>query len=104
MITRSNEEKLAARPEAEGIKISSALPHRQMVELLQKTGHQPDLFDDKAILNVSVPDQPTHRCCLSRISTGRLLFQDLRRRLDEPLRHRLQARVVPVVFIAQDGT
>lgn len=56
MIPRSNDEKLAALPEVEGIKISSALPHWQMVELLQKIGHQPDLFDDKAILIVSDPD------------------------------------------------
>ncbi len=66
MITRSNEEKLAALPEAEGIKIISALTHRQMVELLQKTGHQPDIFDDKNIVEVSDPDAPTHRYCLCR--------------------------------------
>jgi hypothetical protein len=32
MITASNEERLAALPEAEGLKIISALTHRQMVE------------------------------------------------------------------------
>jgi hypothetical protein len=42
MITSAVEEKLSALPEAEGLKIISALTHRQMVDLLQRTGRQPD--------------------------------------------------------------
>ena len=66
MITASNEEKLAALPEAEGLKIISALTHRQMVELLARTAHQPELFDDKHIIEISDPTSPGHRYCLCR--------------------------------------
>ena len=66
MITASNEEKLAALPEAEGLKIISALTHRQMVDLLASTDHQPELFDDKHIVEISDPATPGHRYCLCR--------------------------------------
>lgn len=66
MITASNEEKLAALPEAEGLKIISALTHRQMVELLVRTDHQPELFDDHNIVEISDPATPGHRYCLCR--------------------------------------
>jgi len=66
MITASNEEKLAALPEAEGLKIISALTHRQMVELLERTAHQPELFDDRNIVEIADPANPGHRYCLCR--------------------------------------
>jgi Transposase DDE domain len=66
MVTASNEEKLAALPEAEGLKIISALTHRQMVELLARTAHQPELFDDKNIIEITDPTTPGHRYCLCR--------------------------------------
>lgn len=66
MITASNEEKLAALPEAEGLKIISALTHRQMVELLERTAHQPELFDDQNIIEITDPTTPGHRYCLCR--------------------------------------
>lgn len=66
MITKSNEAKLAALPEAEGLKIISALTHRQIVNLLEKNSLQPDLFDDKNIIEITDPDQPGHRFCLCR--------------------------------------
>lgn len=66
MITASTEEKLAALPAAEGLKIISALTHRQMVELLENTGRQPELFDDRNIVEISDPAQPGHRYCLCR--------------------------------------
>jgi len=66
MITASNEEKLAALPEAEGLKIISALTHRQMVELLERTAHQPELFDDHNIVEIADPANPGHRYCLCR--------------------------------------
>ena len=66
MITASNEEKLAALPESEGLKIISALTHRQMVELLEITAHQPELFDDHNIVEIADPAKPGHRYCLCR--------------------------------------
>jgi hypothetical protein len=66
MITASNEEKLAALPEAESLKIISALTHRQMVVLLERTAHQPELFDDKNIVEITDPTTPGHRYCLCR--------------------------------------
>lgn len=66
MITASNERKLSALPESESIKIISALTHRQMVQLLGKTHHQPELFDDKNIIEITDPDAPGHRYCLCR--------------------------------------
>jgi hypothetical protein len=66
MITASNEEKLAALPEAEGLKIISALTHRQMVGLLERTHHQPELFDDNNIVEIKDPAAPGHRYCLCR--------------------------------------
>lgn len=66
MITASNEKKLAALPEAEGLKIISALTHRQMVELLERTARQPELFDDHNIVEISDPATPGHRYCLCR--------------------------------------
>ena len=66
MITASNEKKLAALPEAEGLNIISALTHRQMVDLLEKTGHQAELFDDRNIVEITDPSAPGHRYCLCR--------------------------------------
>jgi transposase len=66
MITASNEEKLSALPESEGIKIISALTHREMVELLKRTQHEPELFDDKNIVEIADPESPEHRYCLCR--------------------------------------
>jgi hypothetical protein len=53
-------------PESEGLKIISALTHRQMVELLERTAHQPELFDDRNIVEIADPTQPGHRYCLCR--------------------------------------
>ncbi len=66
MITKSNEAKLAALPEAEGLRIISALTHRQIVQLLAKTKQQPELFDDSKIVEITDPEDPTHRYCLCR--------------------------------------
>lgn len=66
MITTSTEEKLAALPEGEGLKIISALTHRQMVDLLESTGHQPELFDERNIIEISDPANPGYRYCLCR--------------------------------------
>lgn len=66
MITASNEEKLAALPEPERLKIISALTHRQMVDLLNRNHHQPELFDDNNIIEISDSETPGHRYCLCR--------------------------------------
>lgn len=66
MITASTEEKLAALPAGEGLKIISALTHRQMVDLLENTGRQPELFDDRNIIEISDPANPGYRYCLCR--------------------------------------
>jgi len=66
MITASNEIRLKALPEGEGIKIISALTHREMVDLLARTSHQPELFDDRHIVEITDPTLPGHRFCLCR--------------------------------------
>lgn len=66
MVTLSNEEKLRALPEADGLKIISALTHREIVEMLERTGNSPELFDDKNIIEVTEPDDQDRRYCLCR--------------------------------------
>ena len=66
MITASNEAKLMALPEHESIKIISALTHREMVDLLVRTSHEPELFDDRNIVEITDPSTPEHRYCLCR--------------------------------------
>jgi Transposase DDE domain len=70
MITSAVEEKLSALPDAEGLKIISALTHRQMVDLLQRTGRQPELFDDTHIVEIVDPANPGTRYCLCRNPDG----------------------------------
>jgi transposase len=66
MITASNEQKLQALPEHEGIKIISALTHREIVDLLARTNHEAELFDDRNIVEITDPSTPGHRYCLCR--------------------------------------
>jgi transposase len=66
MITASNEQKLQALPEHEGIKIISALTHREIVDLLARTNHEAELFDDRNIVEITDPSMPGHRYCLCR--------------------------------------
>ena len=66
MVTQSNEEKLQALPEGEGIKIISALTHREIVDILERTGNTPELFDDKNIIEITEPDDEGRRYCLCR--------------------------------------
>jgi hypothetical protein len=66
MVTAANENKIAALPEGEGIKIISALTHRQMVELLERNDHKRDLFDDTSIVEITDPEKPGYRYCLCR--------------------------------------
>ena len=66
MVTQSNEEKLKALPEGEGIRIISALTHCEIVEMLERTGNTPELFDDKNIIEITEPDEQGRRYCLCR--------------------------------------
>jgi hypothetical protein len=93
MITASNEKKLAALPETEGLRIISALTHRQMVDLLAKTGHQPELFDDKNIIEIADPEAPGRRYCLCRNPHSAKRETDTRNALIERTRKALDALV-----------
>jgi transposase len=66
MVTSSNEEKLKALPEGEGLQIISALTHREIVQMLAKTNSQPELFDSTNVVEISDPEDPTRRYCLCR--------------------------------------
>ena len=66
MITRSTEEKLAGVAEADQLRIISALTHREVVQLLERNGHQPDLFDEREIVEIGDETQPGKRFCLCR--------------------------------------
>ena len=66
MITASNEAKLKALPEGEGLKIISALTHRESVEMLVRCEQTPELFDDKKIIEITDPADPERRYCLCR--------------------------------------
>jgi hypothetical protein len=66
MITQSNEDKLEALPEGEGIKIISALTHREIVDMLERTGNNAELFDSTNIVEVTERDDQGRRYCLCR--------------------------------------
>lgn len=66
MVTQSNEEKLKALPEGEGIKIISALTHREIVAMLERTGNTAELFDSNNIVEVTERDNEGRRYCLCR--------------------------------------
>ena len=93
MITASNEKKLAALPEHEQVKIISALTHAQMVDLLARTEHEPELFDDKNIVEVTDPKQPGRRYCLCRNPHSAARETTTRNALIERTRQALDALV-----------
>ena len=66
MITASNEAKLGALPAGDGIEIISALTHLEIVQMLQRTGHEPELFDQHRIVEITDPADPARRYCLCR--------------------------------------
>ena len=66
MITASNEAKLSALPESDGIKIISALTHREIVQMLERSGQHPELFDQNKVVEITDPDDPARRYCLCR--------------------------------------
>ena len=66
MVTASNEAKLGALPAGDGIKIISALTHLEIVQMLERTSNQPELFDQTKIVEITEPDDPSRRYCLCR--------------------------------------
>jgi transposase len=66
MITQSTEEKLQAMADADQLRIISALTHRELVQLLERNGHQPELFDDREIVEIRDEQEPGKRFCLCR--------------------------------------
>jgi hypothetical protein len=63
MITQASAEKLKG---LEGLNTISALTHRQIVELLERKVIQPELFDDRKVVEVLDPDRPGRRYELCR--------------------------------------
>jgi transposase len=66
MITQSTERKLEAIASSDQLRIISALTHREVVQLLERNGHQPELFDDRDIVEISDEQEPGKRFCLCR--------------------------------------
>jgi len=61
MITHANYEKVK---DMRGLNTISALTHRQIVELLERKVIQTDMFDERDIVEVVDPDNPSRRYCL----------------------------------------
>jgi hypothetical protein len=90
MVTASNEVKLSALPEGDAIKIISALTHREIVQMLERTGNQPELFDQHRIVEITDPEQPGRRYCLCRNPHTAGRETTTRRELLERTREELQ--------------
>lgn len=63
MITSANYEKVK---DTEGLSTISALTHPQIFSLLERKVIQPELFDEKDIIEITDPDNPLLRYCLCR--------------------------------------
>jgi transposase len=63
MITSANYEKVKDAP---GLSTISALTHREIASLLERKVIQPELFDEKEIVEVIDPDAPSVRYCLCK--------------------------------------
>jgi len=92
MITQSNRDQLAG---SEGLQLISALTHPQIVALLEKKVVTPELFDEKAIVEVLDPDQPQKRYCLCRNPESARRETQTRQRLLELTRQGLEAIAPP---------
>jgi transposase len=66
MVTHANYEKVK---DTEGLSTISALTHPQIVTLLEKKVIEPELFDEKHIIEITDPDTPLIRYCLCRNET-----------------------------------
>ena len=63
MITQSRLKELG---DIDGLNTISALTHREIVELLERRVIQTELFDERKVLEVHDPEDPTQRYCLCR--------------------------------------
>ena len=63
LVTQANAKKLE---DVDGLHTISALTHRQIVKLLERQLIQPELFDQKQIVQVYDPDQLNRRYCLCK--------------------------------------
>lgn len=87
MITQANSRQLEGQ---EGLRLISALTHRQMVELLERKVITRELFDEKSIAEVIDPDNPGKRYCLCRNPETAQRETQTRRRLLELTRQELE--------------
>ena len=63
MVTQANYEKVK---DWEGLWTISALPHRQILDLLERKLITPEIFDERKVVEVMDPDHPKLRYCLCR--------------------------------------
>jgi transposase len=80
MITRANARKIE---NVQGVHTISALTHRQIFELVEGKLIQPELFDERNIVEVSDPKKPQLRYCLCRNPQTRARERATRKRLLE---------------------
>jgi transposase len=88
MITQANAEKLQG---TEGLRMISALTHKQIVDLLKRKVITPELFDEHQIVEMVDPDQPFRRYELCRnpltasreTHTRKALLELTRKQLDQ---------------------
>jgi transposase len=66
MITQNNEKKLRDLASNGELKIISALTHREIADLLKRTSNKPQIFDDKEVIEITDPAEPSRRYCLCR--------------------------------------
>jgi transposase len=63
MVTQANAQEIS---KIEGLQTISALTHRQILQLLERKVIQPELFDDKKVVQVIDPQNTAQRYCLCR--------------------------------------
>jgi transposase len=66
MITKSVEKKMADIAPTDQLRIISALKHSEVEDLLARTGQQPELFDEHAVIEIWDKNEPGKRFCLCR--------------------------------------
>jgi transposase len=86
MITAANTRKLET---IEGLHTISALTHHQMFDLVERKVIQPELFDERKIVEVTDPAKPEQRYCLCRNPDSQARETATRKRLLELTRQGL---------------
>jgi transposase len=80
MITQANARQIE---NLQGVHTISALTHRQIFELVERKLIEPELFDERNIVEVTDPDRPQVRYCLCRNPQTRAREKATRQRLLE---------------------